>query len=344
MNRFEVMTKRCDVHGLVYFLRDLHTKATATVLTAMGANCIQLSLSPDGESPAVAVINDFANAVKTKEQPFRYGIPILFPWPSNIPNGVFQFEDKVYRLRESDESLTTQHGYAQNTVWRVLRSDCDDTGAWVTCALSSDECPEAYTKTYPGKFELEFTWKLTAKGFLMEMQARNTGSAAMPMGLGLHPYFSVPLGPKGRRDDVRLHVDATRQWDLSAILKVKPGEKSSAELFLPEPTFDVSAEGGTPLADTAFNHVLEADFRKNETAATMDDAANGLRLKVTGDRAFGTWVLYSPSDRPVISLEPWTMVPNAFNLASAGVDNGGMITLKPGDTWRGTMGISLERL
>lgn len=344
MNRFEVVTDKQARHGPATILRDLHTKASATILTGLGANCMQLSLSPDQDSPAVPVINDLPHAGKLKTMPFRFGIPILFPWASGIPNGEFMFANELVELNEPGVRKSTHHGFVYDVPWRVLHSGADSTGAWITCGLTHAECTHPYAKRFRFPFELEFTWKLTARNFVMDMRARNTGQGPMPMGLGLHPYFTLPLGKQGSRASNRLRVDAERQWNLPAIMDVEPHEPPVPDPYLPKLEFDPTANEGRPLGDTAFNHVYDARFDRDMTAASVIDVADGLRLDVRASKDFGTWVIYSPNDRQVISLEPWTMVPNAFNLSAAGQKNTGMITLPPGQQWQGSVEFLLTRI
>lgn len=340
MTRFQVITEKHN-GTTVYVLRDLQCGSVARVVPSKGGNCLELALCPAEGMKPVAVINDLQFIDKLAQQSSRYGIPVLFPWPSGIPKGIFEFEGKRVELNPPGVTAATHHGFVNTASWRVVRSDCDNTGAWVTCAIASGDCGDKATR-FPFSFELELTWKLTADGLKIAAEARNTGKGPMPMGLGFHPYFTIPFGSKGSRGECRLAVDAVRQWDLKAIVDVEPGEKVDGSGFLAAMEFDATAPGGKPIEDVKFNHVYQAGFEKKSTHASVTDPANGLTLTVTGSEDFGTWVIYTPPDRSAISLEPWTLVPNGFNLAAAGRQDSGIKVIKPGANWTGEIVISAK--
>lgn len=343
MNRFQVSTEKRD-DQLVYVLTDAQQGACARILPGIGANCMELKLVPAADAAPVSVIDDMQYIARLPEMPSRFGIPVLFPWPSGIPEGEFKFGDRVTQLNPPGERRGRQHGFVSTAPWRVLRSDCDNEAAWLTCSIDSDQCGEIAERFgYP--CTLEITWRLTADGLEMLMTARNTGTAPMPVGLGLHPYFTVPFGKAGSRQQCRLQVDADRQWNLDTTMSVQHDEPPPTQLYLETPDFDATPDGGRALADTSFNHVYRATFDKQKkTTAAIYDRENGLRLTVHADKDFGCWVIYSPPDRPAMSLEPWTMVPNAFNLAALGVEGTGTITVQPGEQWQGRVSISLKEI
>ncbi len=344
MTRFQVIT---EMHSgaQVYLLRDMQTNALARILPGLGANCMELRLPPGIATDAapVAIIDDMQFVDKVHEYPSRYGIPILFPWPSGIVKGAFVFEKKVYNLNQPGKTGSLHHGYVDNVAWRVVRSDCDNSAAWLTCAIDSSACGELATK-YPSSFTLQVTWRLSAAGFQIAMEAVNTGDVSMPMGMGLHPYFTIPFGQKGSHQECRLAAQVGRQWDLKALMKVEPGGEKPTTIFLPEAGFDPVAETGTLIGDVQFNHVFQAHFNERQTtSATVIDPVNQVKMVVTASKEFGTWVFYTPTGRSAISLEPWTMAPNAFNLAATGIEEAGMRTLQPGEKWSGHVEINCQK-
>lgn len=341
MTRFQVITEKHDGHAL-YLLKDMQTGALARILPRLGANCMELRLPAGGvtDPTIVPVIDDMQFVGAAATQSSRYGIPILFPWPSGIPGGSFTFENKVYSLNDPGKTGSAHHGFVKNVPWRVMRSDCDNTAAWLTCSIDSSACGEAAAR-YPSTFTLEVTWRLTPDRFQIIMEARNTGASAMPMAMGLHPYFTIPFGKNGTRQETRLAADVRRQWNLDAIVSVKPGSAKPVQIFLPKPTFDLAAKEGTLIGDVKFNHVFEARFdEKAVTHASVIDPANQVKLTVSASKDFGTWVFYTPPDRSAISLEPWTLAPNGFNLAATGIKEAGMLTLQAGEKWNGQVEIS----
>lgn len=255
MTRFQTITEKHQ--GVtIYVLRDLQTGACARIAPALGGNCLELKLPAAPGAEPMAVIDDLKFLSQVKEQPSRYGIPVLFPWPSGIPGGIFKFRDRTYHLNEEGVTRTAHHGFVNRASWKVLRSDCDNTGAWLTCDIAAKDCGEAGAR-FPFPFTLQITWRLTPERFIMQMEARNTGSEPMPAGLGLHPYFSIPFGPKGSRQECRLAATVVRQWNLDKTVGVKAGGSAPDQVFLPGMEFDPTTANGKPLDSVKFNHVLK---------------------------------------------------------------------------------------
>lgn len=343
MTRFQVVTEQRQGET-VYVLRDIQSGATARIVPALGANCLEVSLPPAPGDKPVALIDDIQFLAQAKAQPSRYGIPVLFPWPSGIPGGRFQFRGKTVDLNPAGESQSRHHGFANTNAWRVIRSDCDNTAAWLTCAIDSADCG-AVAARFPSRCNLEMTWSLRPDRLDITMTARNTGPSAMPLGVGLHPYFTIPFGKKGSRADCKLAAAAGRQWDLDSTAKLPPGAPRPLRPFLPAPAFPVSTPGGSPLGDVSFNHVFEATPVAGAfpARASVIDEANNVRLNVSASGDFKTWVFFSPRDRSVISLEPWTLAANGFNLAASGMREAGLLELEPGQAWHGQVVINCDR-
>jgi len=342
MTRYQVITEKTTAGETIYTLRDTVTGARAQVVPALGGNCVELALCAAGDDKAVAVIDDLQHLDKLREQRSRYGIPVLFPWPSGIAGGGFHFIGRRIDVVPPGQNLPTHHGYVSKVPWRVVRSDCDNTAAWVTCAISRAECGEA-AQRWPWDFELELTWRLESDRLHLQAVARNKSNEAMPAGLGFHPYFSLPLGGRGDATANRLYLAAERQWDLTPVMKVEHGAPAKAPFFFEKMEIDGTAKQGTSATGKSLNDVYLATMEQGRSRAVLSDGQpDGLRLAVSGSKDFRTWVLYTPPDRAALSVEPWTLVPNGFNLADAGREDSGTLVIPAGKAWQGDVIIELE--
>jgi galactose mutarotase-like enzyme len=64
---------------------------------------------------------------------------------------------------------------------------------------------------------------------------------------------------------------------------------------------------------------------------------------VRADSSFGDWVVYAPLDRPVVSIEPYSCAPDAFNLAGREHEtDAGVQELAPGASWQGEIEIRVS--
>ncbi len=328
-----------------HVLSDGATGASAWILSSFGANCMQLLLSPGDGRPAVAVIDDIAHVDNLSETPSRYGIPILFPWASDLARGGFHFEGKDYQYNRPGEETRRFHGFVHTANWEMTDCGADENGAWVTCAVESGRCGEL-ARNFPSASRLTVTWHLGPQGMEMKMKVENIGDERMPFGLGLHPYFHLPVtDDDGTPAECAIRAQVGRQWDLSAIRHVRVPDVAPDNPFFSGHSDADFGEERVPVSDLTLDHVFEARHEENGggTSASFINGSTGVTLKLTASGGFDTWVLYTPPNRAAVSLEPWTMIPNGFNLMAAGLKNTGVITLEPNDEWTGRVKFSLDR-
>src|SRR5690606_41635561 len=95
------------------------------------------------------------------------------------------------------------------------------------------------------------------------MTAKNTGSGPMPMGYGLHPWFPLPLSPKGRRSQCRVTAPVTGVWELDARLL------PTGEIRQPAPARDLSRD--VHLADEEYDVVYTGRSQHGPAGGVCDD-------------------------------------------------------------------------
>lgn len=172
---------------------------------------------------------------------------------------------------------------------------------------------------------LDFRVALNRSAFSLKVQATNVGEELLPVGIGWHPWFTLP---SGRREQVRMTLPAASRALVNDYDEVLPTGAVAAvegtpydfrrgrtldDLYLDDCFTDLERQDG--VLYVAF-HDLETDF------------ALSLRSRSQAVRAVQ---VYAPSDRPVLVIEP------QFNLADPygeewGGRNTGMAVLRPGET------------
>ncbi|WP_353267449.1 D-hexose-6-phosphate mutarotase [Gemmatimonas sp.] len=111
-------------------------------------------------------------------QSIRGGIPICFP----------QF---------GATGALQQHGFARNSVWRVVRETTDADGARAVLELTDT----AYTRAmWPFAFHAELSVHVAGAALTVELTVSNTDSQPFAFTAALHPYFRV-------RDAYATHVE-----------------------------------------------------------------------------------------------------------------------------------------
>lgn len=211
----------------------------------------------------------------------RGGIPILFPSPGKLANDSWQ--------RDGRQGEMKQHGFARTLPWSVKAHG--DSAA--TLALESNAATLAQ---YPWPFSAEIDFLLRGRCLRINTRVRNTGTSAMPFGLGFHPYFAV--ADKSTADVV---TNAARAYD------------SVAKQAIAFTGFDLTA----PEVDMRL-----LDHTRRDSALVLGD---GTRIVVRAAPEFTQWVIWTLAGKPFVCLEPWTAPGNALNTGE------GLIALAPGE-------------
>jgi len=160
------------------------------------------------------------------------------------------------------------------------------------------------------------------------------GNETMPFGIGAHPYLHAPLDKRGRRGEVALEVSASLRWPLDARL---------IPVGAPEPVAGrLNLRAERPLGSESYDDAFQLDAGRGAglPCARLIDPAPGLTVELRAAPVFRELIAYAPPDRDVVSLEPYTCAPDAFNLTARGID-AGVIELAPGATFHASFELRL---
>jgi aldose 1-epimerase len=212
----------------------------------------------------------------------------------------------------------------------VERTETLADAAQLVVAIESSEHADVL-RQFPFPFRLEVTFTLSGASLRIAARATNRGEAPMPMGFGLHPWFRLPLEAGEDREDYRLRVPASSQWELTED-KLPTGRIIPVP---PEKDFRKERALGSLLLDDGYTDVE----RPGECAMISPDGR--METVVKYDSAFRELVVYAPATIPTLCMEPYSCATDAFNLASRGID-AGMVVLKSGEEWQGVVEIALR--
>jgi aldose 1-epimerase len=238
---------------------------------------------------------------------------VLVPWPNRVRHGRWTWHDRELQLDlHSPEEPHAMHGLVAWQPWSVL----EESAGQVTVGTAVEPHPG-----YPFRLAAAVDYALTAGRLAVTLRVRNVGTAAAPVGLGMHPY---------------LHVGANED-----------GGIAGAELTVPARTA-LETEGGVP---TGVRHRFHGDVgrighRAFDTPLTdLEREADGwARLRLRGplgelelavDESWPWLQIYTGDGLPEglrrrsLAVEPMTCPPNAL---ADGVD---LIVLEPGAEWSG---------
>ncbi len=161
--------------------------------------------------------------------------------------------------------------------------------------------------------------------------AKNVGSEAEPMGIGWHPYFTIP---SGQRQQVRLHIPATQHVETNNLDDVFPTGKLTEVKGTP---YDFTAPEGKVIGNSLYDDCFSGLVRtRGQVIVDLIDPAAHYGLHIEGlSPQIKTIQFYAPKDKPFVALEEQYNFGDPFGKMWKGMDTG-MVTLEPGQstTWR----------
>jgi aldose 1-epimerase len=337
--RFSISSRTVDGE-LLHVLRDELTGAEVILMPDFGMQCLSASLAgPDHQ--LMRIIDDLSEIGKVRDAPSRYGNPILYPWPSRIPDGRYQFGGQTFQLDETNNEGAAMHGFVKSRPWKMESSIATEVSARFACSISTEDHPDML-QGYPFPNRLTLTYVLSPTEIEVRAHVQNIGSAPMPFGFGFHPYFVVPLSSEGNRASCEVEIHAGRCWNFPQIASLADDADTPATADRVSRKFDGPAIRALGSAD--YNDgFTDLEIENGSMQCCVRDPIARKAIRLRSSVAFRTLVHYTPAGRCAVCLEPWTCTANAFNLSAAGIDSG-MLVLSPGETWEGAMQISVEVL
>ncbi|MYC78450.1 aldose 1-epimerase [Candidatus Poribacteria bacterium] len=326
---YSVVIKTVESFQVYYIQQD--GKAVAEIIPALGNNCYAFKVA-DAET-WLNLIDAPPDLATLEERPTAYGNPILFPFPNRIRNGTWQFEGETYRFDKEPESPTTIHGLLLNLPYQVESHVADEDGATLICSLNSQDFPDV-GRQYPFPFRVEITYALKDAVLTMGIAIRNTGDRNMPMGFGIHPYFSTNLTGTADASQSLITVPAAKYWELDEVL-VPTGKQNGVA-----GTLDL--RNGQPFGKLKLDHVFtDVQWVDGVSRCRIENRDTGHTLVMESDAIFRELVVYTPPDRDAICFEPYTCPTDAINLEARGIP-AGVIVLAPNETFSGTVSFRLQ--
>jgi aldose 1-epimerase len=111
---------------------------------------------------------------------------VLAPWPNRLSDGCWTYEGIEYRVPINDpERNASLHGLVSFREWDVHESSINS--VTLRARLGQDA-------GYPFDVALQAHYSLDPQGMTATITAHNRDGCALPIGLGAHPYLSMPGG------------------------------------------------------------------------------------------------------------------------------------------------------
>jgi len=241
-------------------------------------------------------------------RPGAMGCFPLVPFCNRIADRRFNHAGRGFELAANfGDQPHAIHGIGWQRPWRVESVAADS----ATLSLDHDASDAA---AWPFAFTARLTYRLTARGLTIRLDATNRHPSPAPMGIGAHPWFPRPEGAS-------IAFEADGVWFNRNSLPATHG----------------------PLP-AGWNHAAgrAADGEPLDNCFTgWHGVARIPGLRIAADPVFGNLQVYTPPGADFFCVEPVSHVPDAINRPDLPPAQA-MTVLAPGETLSGSMTIGSD--
>lgn len=240
-------------------------------------------------------------AALASDNPERMACFPLVPFSNRVRNGRFRFRGREVRLPLNVPGQPhAEHGHGWQAPWRLVNRS--DTAATLEYRHQAGAWPFAYAARQ--------VFRVGEDGLSVEIEVENCSSEAMPLGIGLHPYF-----PRTKRTRLAAHVDAMWETD---------DEVMPTALIAPPLRRQLTS--GVAVDSEAMDNGFTGWRRR----ARIEWPEHNSALSLTASAPLDFFIVYTPPGESYFCAEPVSHCTDAFNLADQGRTDTGMAILAPG--------------
>jgi aldose 1-epimerase len=245
---------------------------------------------------------------------------VLAPYSNRLRDARFRFQGRDYPLRPNTADGHAIHGDVRKRPWKVRSLERE------RIALSFDS-REFADVNFPFPFTVDLAYALAGESCETEIALRNAGEAAMPAGVGFHPYYPRTLLDPGEQVELEARVTGAypELVPTTGPRPLAPGEDFSRS---------------RPLGDVD----LDTCFAGWDGRARITWPRSRVVAEIECDAALSHLIVFTPPGKPFFAVEPVSNANNGFNLLAAGVAGSGVAVLEPGQELRTRFRLSFARV
>jgi aldose 1-epimerase len=242
------------------------------------------------------------------------GIPLLHPWANRLAGTRYEIGgepieiDPASPLLHRDTNGLPIHGLlGACRAWKAVTREGNATSARLEAVLDAGDVA-GLLDAFPFPHRLELAIELRPEKLTISTTLAATGTVAVPVAFGWHPYLQLPPAQRSEWD---LELPAMEALELDA-LQLPTGGR---HLF-----------GGIqgPLGDMTFDD----GFGGVERGAELSVRADEHGVTVSFDEGYPCAQVFAPSNQDLVALEPMTAPANAL------VSGRGLTFAQPGTAYR----------
>src|SRR4051794_5772207 len=114
-----------------------------------------------------------------QREPFFWGSYVMAPWCNRLSPGRIEFGDRVVDLQPNFADGSAIHGQVYAAPWQQIGD--------------SEFAIEREGDGWPWRYRVEARYSVKGLRVDLTLLLRNLSDVAMPGGVGLHPWFPVPV-------------------------------------------------------------------------------------------------------------------------------------------------------
>ena len=302
-------------------IRDASSGSFAKIAPELGFNCFAFTAHVDGHPVEVLWAADDFTAGTAR--PSGSGIPLLFPFPGRLQGTRLTWKGREYNLPEGDGRGNAIHGFLLHRAWRVTQQ----TDSQVTAEFHASQDDPSLLDQWPTDFKATATYQVSEATLTGVYRFENPSDRPLPFGFGTHPYFRVPVGG-GSADACEIVVPYTFEWEFQ-------NQLANGNQFPREGDPNQAFPFGSTQLDNGYGGLR---YENGICTTSIHDPESGRTIVQQFDDQFTSAVLYNPGHREAFCIEPYTCIPDAFQLQAQGKD-GGLRILAPGESFETTIRI-----
>jgi len=244
------------------------------------------------------------------EESYIYGKnDILFPFPNRLEDGTYQYLGSTYQFPINEEkNNNTIHGFLRERSFDLLGSNWGEETAELLFGYTfeGEAC-------FPFPFKITILYTVGTQSFNVSFSITNTGTTAMPFGLGWHPYLMCSEESEVKLPPSKVHLVNQRYLPNGAT------QSLDDEVFNP-------------------NHIFfDATLELNDGELPFYELVNSKNsILIRASKEFGFLQLYTPPGKSTVAIEPMTCGVNSFNTEQ------GLVHLQPNALFEADIEIALK--
>lgn len=267
---------------------------SAQINLSRGGNCISFR----NQKYKVKILRE-PDYSKELDNPYLYGMPILFP-VNRISGGTFEFEGRKYQFPINEPATGCHlHGELHKTEFELVEISENR----MVCSYKADK--ENSYLNFPHAFEIKIEYELKEDGLYHKTEIINNSDYNMPVFIGFHTTFRVLFAEDSKPENIRVLAQISEEYERNMKNYLPTGAKpefDEVSLSLNEGKFD-------PFVTPTSRH-----YRCGKSGKmVIYDAGNDLSVVYENDEKYKFRLIYNGNADEYICLEPQNCMANCQN-------------------------------